>query len=76
MATFQSRLREAMEEQGISRAALARQTGISPTSISNYLAGSFKARQNYLYLLAKALDVNEAWLMGLDASKARPARPE
>lgn len=75
MATFQSRLREAMDEKGISQAELSRRTGITRTSISKYLRGTFKAKQNYLYILAKALDVNEAWLMGLDADKKRPNRP-
>lgn len=75
MATFQSRLREAMDEKGISQAELSRRTGITRTSISKYLRGTFKAKQNYLYILAKALDVNEAWLMGLDADKKRPSRP-
>lgn len=75
MATFQSRLREAMDEKGISQAELSRRTGITRTSISKYLRGTFKAKQNYLYILAKALDVNEAWLMGLDSDKKRPSRP-
>lgn len=74
MATFQSRLQEAMDEKGISQAELSRRTGITRTSISKYLRGTFKAKQNYLYILAKVLDVNEAWLMGLDANKKRPNR--
>lgn len=72
MATFQSRLREAMDEKGISQAELARRTGITRTSISKYLKGTFKAKQQYLSALAKVLDVNEAWLMGLDVDKQRP----
>ena len=72
MATFQSRLREAMDEKGISQAELARRTGITRTSISKYLKGTFKAKQQYLSALAKVLNVNEAWLMGLDVDKQRP----
>lgn len=75
MATFQSRLREAMDEKGISQAELARRTGITRTSISKYLKGTFKAKQQYLSALAKVLNVNEAWLMGLDVDKKRSYRP-
>ena len=75
MATFQSRLREAMDEKGISQAELARRTGITRTSISKYLKGTFKAKQQYLSALAKVLNVDEAWLMGLDVDKKRSYRP-
>ena len=66
MATFQSRLQEAMKKKRISQAELARRTGLSRTSISKYLKGNFVAKQNALHLLAHALNISEAWLMGND----------
>ena len=49
---------------------------ISKTNISLYVSGKSKPNQNKLYILARALNVSEAWLMGLDVPKDRPVRPE
>ncbi|MFB1518430.1 XRE family transcriptional regulator, partial [Staphylococcus aureus] len=40
-------------------------------SISDYLNGKYEAKQDKVFELAKALNVNEAWLMGFDISKNR-----
>lgn len=45
--------------------------GISPSAINQYISGNFEPKQNNIYLLAKALNVNEAWLMGYDVSIER-----
>lgn len=63
---FSIRLKKAMSIRNIKAADLAKKTNISPPMISDYLKGKYKAKQNNLYLLASALDVNEAWLMGQD----------
>ena len=44
---------------------------IGRNDISQYLSGKVEPRQNKIYILAKALDVNEAWLMGYDVPKER-----
>lgn len=41
-------------------------TGINKGSISSYLSGRYKPKQDSIYLLAQALNVSETWLMGLD----------
>lgn len=66
MNSFKERLNEAIKNRGISKAELARRTGIGRNSISDYTNGRYEAKQDNLYLLARELDVNEAWLMGLD----------
>lgn len=66
MNSFADRLREALSIKGISQAELSRRTGIGRNSISDYLKAKYEAKQDNLLLLASALDVNEAWLMGLD----------
>ena len=35
------------------------------------MSGRYEAKQEALYLIAKALNVNEAWLMGHDVPKER-----
>ena len=39
--------------------------------LSQYVAGKVEPRQNKLYILGRALNVNEAWLMGLDVPMER-----
>lgn len=67
MNSFAERLDEALKLRGLSQAELSRRTGIGRNSISDYLKSKYEAKQDNLFLLANALDVNEAWLMGLDA---------
>lgn len=66
MNSFQERLSKAIALRGITKAELSRRTGIGRNSISDYTLGKYEAKQDYVYLLAQALNVDEAWLMGLD----------
>lgn len=47
---------------------LVEKTGLDKSLISNYLSGKYKAKQDNIYILAKALNINEAWLMGFDTN--------
>lgn len=71
MEKFSVRLKQAMQEESINAATLSKRTGIKPPMISDYLKGKYKARQDKVYLLSKALNVNEAWLMGFNVDKKR-----
>ena len=70
-STFQKRLTERMDELDFRQADLAERTGLSKSRLSHYINGRYEAKQEALYLIAKALDVNEAWLMGHDVPKER-----
>lgn len=65
-ATFAQRLREAMHLRRLNQTDLHDLTGIGKSSISTYLKGEYKAKQDKVDLLATVLDVNPAWLMGYD----------
>lgn len=67
MNNFAERLAYAFAQTDLTQAELARRTGIGRNSISDYLKGKYDAKQDNIYLLANALGVNEAWLMGMDA---------
>lgn len=69
--TFANRLYTAMIIRKIKAAKLSEKTGISKSSISEYLSGKYEAKQNGIYLLSKALNVDEAWLMGCDVPMER-----
>ena len=65
-STFSQRLREAMYIRRLNQTDLHSLTGIGKSSISTYLKGDYKAKQDKVDLLAKVLSVSPAWLMGYD----------
>ena len=69
--TFSNRLNTAMRIRNIKATELSAKTGIAKSSLSEYINGKYEAKQDGVYLLARALDVNEAWLMGLDVPMER-----
>lgn len=69
--TFANRLKKAMSIRNIKAIELSEKTGISKSSLSEYINGKYEAKQNGIYLLAKALDISEPWLMGLDVPMER-----
>ena len=71
---FSVRLKKAITLNKITPAKLSRKSGVDKSLISNYLSGKYKAKQNKLYDLALALNVNEAWLMGYDVTMDRKLR--
>lgn len=71
MDTIATRLKIALEMREMSQADLVKRTGIGKSSISTYLSGEYEPKQKNTYKLAKALNVNEAWLMGLDVDIER-----
>ena len=64
MATTADRISEAMKLRDMRQADLVEKTGISKGALSSYISGRYVPKQNNVYLIAKALDVSEAWLMG------------
>lgn len=64
---FNERLISAMDRLGIKQIELANRTGIAPGTLSNYMQGKYKAKGENMRKLAEALNVNPAWLDGLDA---------
>lgn len=71
MKTVAERIREAMDIRGMRQSDLVQATGIGKSSISTYLSGSYLPKQQNIYKIAQALDVNESWLMGYDVPMDR-----
>lgn len=76
------RLKQAMDEKGMRQVDLLEAVkpyckrygvNISKGQLSQYLAGRNEPGQTRIFILALALDVSEAWLMGLDHPKERKA---
>lgn len=68
--TIAQRIRQALDENRMSQQDLADKTGISKSSISQYLSGKVEPKQDRIYEIAKVLNVNPGWLMGFDADMA------
>ena len=66
MDTFATRLKKALAIRNIKQSELCEKTGIPKSAMSQYVNGSFEPKQDRLQILAIALNVNEAWLMGYD----------
>lgn len=66
MQTTSERIKQALEIRNMKQADLIEKTGISKGALSSYISGRYIPKQSNTYLLAKALDVDPAWLMGLD----------
>lgn len=64
-AIFSQRLNYIMTIRSMKPVELAQKTNISKSSISSYLAGQYRPQSKKIYLLAEALEVNPAWLMGI-----------
>lgn len=73
VASTADRLREAMNDAGMTQADLMRATGLHRSAISRYLLGEYEPKAHAVGKMAKALDVSEMWLFGYDVPKQRTA---
>ncbi len=64
--TLIKRLATTLKERGMKQSELAQRSGIRASSISDYLNGKYAPKQDKIDLMAKALNVDSAWLMGYD----------
>lgn len=83
--TFDTRLKEAMKDNNFKQidiveksAHFYKETGvkISKTDLSQYVNGKTEPGNKKLYVLAKILNVSEAWLLGYDVPKERTSDEE
>lgn len=68
---LKDRLAEALDHRGMRATELVEKTGIPKVTISYYMNGKTVPRANNLYLIAQALNVSEAWLLGYDVPMHR-----
>lgn len=70
-STFAERLKTALDYKQMTKAELSRLTGISKSSLTRYAKGDWEGKQDAVYAIAQALNLNEAWLMGYEAPMDR-----
>jgi transcriptional regulator with XRE-family HTH domain len=65
------RIATALSIRSMKQAELCDRTKIPKSAISQYISGAFEPKQDRIYLIANALNVSEAWLMGYDVPMER-----
>ena len=68
MANTNERIKEALALRGMTAADLSRKTGIGKGLISRYLHGEVVPKQSKIAVIARALEVSPAWLLGYDVN--------
>ena len=74
VATCAERIKKALYIKGMKQSDLCRLTKIPKSALSQYISGAFEPKQDRIYLMAQALNVSEAWLMGLDVPMERQVK--
>lgn len=62
---FRERLIKALNKSNLTQSELSRRAGVHKSSLSAWIKGDYEPKQDNVYRLAKALNVSEAWLMGI-----------
>lgn len=68
------RIKEALSIKNLKASDLCNMTGISKSTMSQYISGLYEPKQDRVWLICKALHVDEAWLMGYDVPMEKPDR--
>lgn len=69
VSSFKNRLKDLLQEKNMTQKELSNLTGITPSSISDWLRGKYEAKQDKIDIIATALNVSQAYLMGYDVPK-------
>lgn len=65
---IKDRLTLALHRRNLTPKELSNMTKIPKSSISQYMSGYAKPKQDRIYLISQALNINPTWLLGYDVS--------
>ena len=65
------RIVTALAIRNMKQSELCELTKIPKSAVSQYIKGAFEPKQDRISIIARALDVSEAWLMGYDVPMGR-----
>ena len=60
------RIRKALSIRNMTQSELCRRTKIATSAMSEYLRGLYDPKQDKIYIMSEALNVDPVWLMGFD----------
>lgn len=61
-----TRIRKALSIRNMKQSELCQRTKIASSAMSEYLSGKYEPKQDKIYLMSEALNVDPVWLMGFD----------
>ena len=64
--TCAKRIRKALSARNMTQSELCRRTKIATSAMSEYIKGLYDPKQDKIYVMAQALNVDPVWLMGFD----------
>lgn len=70
VSTFQKRLQELMDFNGVTAAKLSRDTNISKSLLSKYINGASEPKQENIEILKKYFNVDYFYLFGYESEKS------
>lgn len=71
VASCGQRIAKALTIRDMKQADLCKIARVPKSSLSLYLSGAYEPKQERIFDMAKALNVDEAWLMGYDVPMER-----
>lgn len=71
-----TRIAKALSIRGMRQADLCEKTKIPKSAISQYISGAFEPKQDRVYLISQALNVDPVWLMGYDVPMEKKEQPK
>lgn len=73
-ATTTERLNQLLKDKGITQADVCRRTNIPSSTLSRYVSGHREMVLDSAKAIAKAYNINPAWLMGFDVPETQPPK--
>ena len=61
-----TRIKKALSIRNMKQSELCRLTKIATSAMSEYISGRYDPKQDKIYLMSEALNVDPVWLMGFD----------
>ena len=71
-----ARIKKALSLRNMTQTELCARAKISKSSLSEYLSGKYVPRQDKVFILAQALNVDPVWLWGYDVPMEKKDEPE
>lgn len=71
-----TRIAKALSIRGMRQSELCEKTKIPKSAISQYISGAFEPKQDRVFLISRALNVDPVWLMGYDVPMEKKETPE
>ena len=70
------RIKKALSIRNMTQTELCSRAKISKSSLSEYLSGKYEPKQDKIFILAQALNVDPVWLWGYDVPMEKQDPPE